>query len=284
MNKFRFLGLLLCVCSFMVAYAQKPQWVGNTPKELNSTYKFTEVVSTGSSLNAARVNAVHQLAENEQLVSAVQVSVNSGMLTRSSQVTGASGTNETITEDVDIDVRISGEKYRLQANRVDEYVAKSKYGEIVLHTLFMVAVNDHPVFDRTYVTTSYGAKPVFMSIIPGLGQWYKGSKVKGISMFAAEAASVAAIIVCENQRSSYIKKMQEQPKYADFYNDKASNWEMGRNISIGLAAGVWVYNIVDAIVAKGAPRIKVRRAGGRDFSIVPFATPEVSGVSLSYRF
>ena len=31
--------------------------------------------------------------------------------------------------------------------------------------------------DKVRLSTSYGAAPVFLSIIPGVGQWYKGSKV-----------------------------------------------------------------------------------------------------------
>ena len=172
-----------------------------------------------------------------------------------------------------------------QAVKVDEYVAGNKYGEVELHTLFMVAVCNNPKFDRTYLTTSYGATPVAMSVIPGLGQWYKGSKVKGISMFAAETAAVAGIIVCDNQHASYIKKAKEQPKYVKEYSSKADNWETGRNICIGVAAGIWVYNIVDAIVAKGAKRVVVRRADKGYFSMSPYVNSNNgAGVSFAYRF
>ena len=139
--------------------------------------------------------------------------------------------------------------------------------------------------DKIYLTTSYGFAPVGMSIIPGFGQWHKGSKTKGVCMFAAEATAVAGIIVCENQRASYIKKANEQPKFAKEYSGKADNWETGRNICIGLAAGVWVYNLIDAAVAKGSRRVNVKKQNGGGLSIAPFVTNEANmGLSFSYRF
>lgn len=265
------------------ALAQKPQWVGNTPKELNYTYKFVEIVSTGSTVEEARLDAKDRLTDDTQLQEGVRIYRRTKQHTNIDKVRSTqSGFSETIHDKIDIDMTVDGEKYDLQAVRVDEYADNDK-GSIRLHTLFMVALCDEPVFDRTYLTTSYGAKPVFMSIIPGLGQWYKGSKVKGVCMFAAEAVAVAGILVCDNQRASYVKKAQEQPKFIKEYSNRADNWETARNISIGVAAGIWLYNIIDAAVAKGSRRVAVDRAG-RGLTVAPMASPDGAGVSLAYRF
>lgn len=278
--------LLLLYLTFpLLSFAQKPKWVGNTPIEGNSTYKFVEVVSAGGSISTARTNALSVLAQDEQLNHTVEANVETGILTKVNQETVNDEMNEHIEDQMNINVSLKGKNYRLQAVKVDEYVAGEKYGEVELHTLFMVAVCDRPKFDRTYLTTSYGAAPVAMSIIPGLGQWYKGSKVKGVCMFGAEAVAVAGIIVCENQRASYIKKSKEQPKFAKEYGSKADHWDTGRNICIGVAAGIWFYNMVDAIVAKGAKRVVVKRADGGGLSMAPFAMPDGgAGVSFAYRF
>ncbi len=148
----------------------------------------------------------------------------------------------------------------------------------------MVALCENPVFDRSYLTTSYGAKPVVMSIIPGWGQWYKGSKAKAISLFASEALAVAGIIFCDNERASNVKMAKEQPKFASHYSNKADNWETGRNVCIGVAAGIWIYNIIDAAVAKGARRVIVNRADGSSLSVRPMATLGGAGVSVTYNF
>lgn len=277
--------LIAAFCVVAAVSAQKPKWVDNTPKELNQTYKFIEIISAGSDLSSARVDALHLLAQNQQLTKAVSVSVETGMLTHVEQTTENGKMNETITDNMDISVSVSGQEYKLQANKVDEYVEHGKrYGQLRLHTLFMVALCDNPQFDRTYLSTHYGAAPVLMSVIPGVGQWYKGSKVKGICLFAAEAAAVTGIIVCDNQRASYVKKMKEQPKFAQSYNNKADNWETSRNVCIGVAAGVWIYNLIDAAVAKGARRVVVKRADDGGLSLKPFAIPEAAGISLAYKF
>lgn len=266
-----------------IVMAQKPKWVGNTPQELNYSYKFVEVVSHGSGLDGARVSAIGQLADNEQLLDGVRVyrktketetidkrRVNNGPL------------QKTKDQHIVVETTIDGEKYNLQANRIDEW-GGYKNGTYELHTLYQVATCEDPVFDRTYLTTNYGATPVVMSIIPGLGQWYKGSKVKGICMFAAEAAAVAGILICNNEANTAEKNIKLEPKYAKHYEDKKSSWETGRNICIGAAAAIWIYNLIDAGVAKGARRVEVKPAGGY-FSMTPAVSTDYAGLSLTYNF
>lgn len=282
----KYLALLfVSMMGILTMSAQKPKWIGNTPVETNSTYKFVEIVSNGASIGGARANALSMLAQDEQLAHAVEANVNTGVLTNVSQKVDNGTISEQIEDDMTIDVKLNGKSYRLQAQKVDEYVEGKRYGEIILHTLYMVALSDNPRFDKVYLSSSYGLTPVFMSVIPGLGQWYKGSKPKGICMFAAEAAAVAGIIVCDNQKASYIKKMKEQPKFAKDYGNKADNWETGRNICIGVAAGIWVYNLIDAAVAKGSRRIIVKRQDGGGLSVSPYISNDANmGLSFSYRF
>lgn len=285
MNRIKgLIAFLMLLASASTLMAQKPRWVGNTPKETNSTYKFVEIVASGANISAARENTLSTLAQDEQLEHAVEVSVNTGALTKISQTQENGRVNEIVEDNMTIDVKMNGGTYRLQSQKVDEYVEGERYGEVVLHTLYMVALCDEPRFDKVRLSTSYGATPVFLSIIPGVGQWYKGSKVKGACMLASEAVAVAGIILCDNQRASYQKKAIEQPRFAKQYSSKASNWETGRNICIGVAAGLWVYNIVDAAVATGCRRVIVKRADGGGLSLAPFGHPQGAGLSLAYRF
>lgn len=283
MTSIRFFFIIVLVFLATTMVAQKPKWVDNTPKELNNTYKFVEVVSYATDIVSAREEAKKKLASNEQLTRTVQVNLETGKLRNIEQNIINGQINETIHERVDVQMHVSGKQFELQAYPVDEYVSHEQ-GMVKLHTLYMVAVEDNPVFDRTYLTTNYGATPVVMSIIPGLGQWYKGSKVKGICMFGATALGAAGALVCENQRNSYIKKIKEQPKFAKEYEDKKSSWETGRNICIGATAAVWVYNLIDAAVAKGARRVDVQSASRNHFTMAPFANSEYTGFSLTYNF
>ena len=274
-------ALLLTVLTIT---AQKPKWVGNTPHELNNSYKFVEVISFGSSYEGARMDAKQQLAMNEQLLNAIKVNVETGMKTHEEETIVNGKANAKYKEEVDIKMSTTGETYKLQAYAVDEYNAGRQGGLIKLHTLYMVAVQDKPTFDRTYLTTNYGATPVVMSIIPGLGQWYKGSKVKGICMFAAEAAAVAGILICNNEANTAEKNIKLEPKYAKHYEDKKSSWETGRNICIGAAAAIWIYNMIDAAVAKGARRVEVKPAGRSYVSLTPALNTDYAGLALTYNF
>ncbi len=279
----RFMLVLGFICICVCADAYKPKWINNTPQELNKTYVFVEIVSMGSTRNNAIIDSWQLLAQDMQVANACEVNVESGLLTETETVADIRGESVKMDEKSQVYVKVSGQSYKLQAVPVDRYWEEQN-GMIKLHTLFMVAVVDNPVFDRFDKTTSYGVKPVFMSVVPGLGQWYKGSKIKGIGMFAAEALAIGGVVLCENERSNNISKIKDQPKYAKEYKNKATNWETGRNIFIGVAAGIWIYNLIDAAVAKGARRVIVRRADGGDLSVRPKVLPDGAGVSFAYSF
>ena len=279
------LFLLFILVVPIMAFANKPKWVGNTPTELNNTYKFVEVISYGSSMKIARENAKQILAQNQQLLNAVTMNVDTGILTKVNQQMVNGNMREVINTEVEITIKETGKSFKLQAGIVDEYVAGyERGGEIKLHTLYMVAVTDDPVFDRTYTTTSYGAGAAAMSIIPGLGQFYKGSYLKGGLMMAGTAAGIVGIILCENQRADYKSKMKQQAQFAKDYNTKANNWETARNVAIGVTAAIYIYNLIDAAAAKGARRVIVKKANGNNVSFYPVATPYSAGVALTYNF
>ena len=280
----RIVIIVFYFCVSLIAFGQKPKWVNNTPKELNNTYKFIEILSSGSDLSSAQTNAKVNLAQSEQLRNAVTIALKTGVGILSGQEIKNNQRKEDINKKVNVQLEIDGEKYNLQAVIVDEHVAGMINGQISLRTLFMAALVDNPKFDRTYLTTSYGAAPVAMSLIPGVGQMYKGSTVKGVCMLGGVAALGIGALLCENTRSDYKNKMKEQPEFAQSYNTKANNYETARNILIGAAAAVYVYNLVDAAVAKGARRIIVKSATNSYLSLHPVATPYATGLSLTYNF
>lgn len=118
-----------------------------------------------------------------------------------------------------------------------------------------------------------------LSIIPGMGQFYKGSTTKGAVFLGLTAAAVAGVIVCESTRSSYKNKAIEQPKYTKDYSTKADNWETARNICIGVGGAIWVWNIIDAFTTKSAKR-KIVTSQNSSLSFQPFATPNAAGQGL----
>ena len=127
-------------------------------------------------------------------------------------------------------------------------------------------------------------KVFFMSLIPGVGQLYKGSKLKGGLILGGTVACAGMIIASENMRSSYIKKMQEKPVHKAFYNDKADLWCNVRNGFIGATAALYVYNLIDAAVAPGRRRVIVKEGNSIYFSFFPSWNQNMTGLSLVMNF
>ena len=285
----RLIFLVYVLFTFIWTSAQKPKWVNNTPLELNKTYKFIEIISTGNDLNSARIDALRLLAQDRQLTNAINVNVESGKLTHVDQTTVNGNFNEVIKEQIDINVKISGKNYQVQGQKIDEFAEKASNGQIKLHTLFMVAICNNPVFDNVYLTDKYGFTPAIFSLIPGAGQMYKGSYLKGGCILGSEILCAAGIILCESQRVDYKNKVKEQPRFAKTYNTKANNWAIGRNLCIGMAGAIYIYNLIDAAISSGARRIKIKQSGKADFTYKPCILLDASnqinlGLSLSYNF
>ncbi len=263
-------------------FGQKPRWVDNTPRELNHTYRFVEVVSQGSNLESARALSIANLKTNENLQEGIRVQRKTKETITRDKVFSDNGLkikkNDHIVEDIVID----GEPFRLQALRVDEFFTYDK-GVYTLHTLFEAATCNNPVFDYADKTEYYGIAPAFMSIVPGLGQLYKGQTAKAVMFFGGTVACAVGAVFCEDQRKDNVSKMKGsmQPQQ---YKTRATNWKTGRNICIGAAVSVWLYNVIDAAVAKGARRVVVRRTGTVNTALVPVVLPDGAALSLTCNF
>lgn len=145
------------------------------------------------------------------------------------------------------------------------------------YALFAVSASPNaPIYDEFSITRSYGLKPLAMSIVPGWGQMYKGSTGKGIAIIAAEVATVGGIIFTENERATNYSKMISQPQYAKQYKARVDNYETARNCCIGAAIAVYVYNLIDAIVAPGARRVVVEP---RNLQFSPMASAEIQDMT-----
>lgn len=156
-----------------------------------------------------------------------------------------------------------------------------------LDELYAVSEKDiTPHFDDFKLTRRYGVKPVFMSLIPGLGQIYKGQAAKGYSILGAEVVLCAAIIFGELNRSYYLKQARKNPENYGSWKSKANFFRTVRNIGIVLASATYLYNLMDAAFAKGAPHILISRQNSYPADIVftPVATPDRLGLGFSLTF
>ena len=156
-----------------------------------------------------------------------------------------------------------------------------------LDELYAISEKDEtPIFDNFKVTRRYGAKPVFMSLIPGLGQIYKGQAAKGYSILGTEVFFCAAIAYGEINRAYYMKQARKNPGNYDSWKSKAHTFRTVRNIGIVFASATYLYNLLDAAFAKGAPHILISQPNSYpvDMVFTPVAAPDHLGIGVSLTF
>lgn len=260
----------------------KPRWMTSSlPTPKSPGYIFISAQGSGSSLEEARqralVNLTSKLEHERGLVVSSHVKIE-----KTSERNSAPTKNQSFT----LEASEKGKEINLTCRVVDEYWERS-HGLYMVSELYTVNDTNSPAqgsySDNIKLTSSYGVAPVVYSLIPGVGQFYKGSNLKGGLMLGGTAVGVAAIIFTENQRATYAKKMKEHPQHIDFYRNKKSNWELGRNVAIGVTAALYVYNLVDAAVAPGRRRVVVSKSNV-NYSLAPVITPDSFGVGLAMNF
>lgn len=294
LNKTGFLLLVMCtalgalapfrVCAQKVLESSqklRPSWLANkTPRPQNGTFHYQITESEHMNLEDARHSCLLNLSTyikrnrsiSERAVAQIEAD----------HVDGKHAENESYR----FSYTIEGENINIISCKYDEYweyVIASDGSRIYrCYTLYGVADTPNATFDRLAFSQKYGARGFVRSlIVPGWGQLYKGNRTKGACILGGEVALVGGIILAENLRSSYRKKMREQPKHLAAYNTKADNWENVRNVCIGGAAALYVYSLIDALVANGRQRTIVRKPVR--FAVYP-TVGEYNGVSLAIGF
>ena len=297
---------ILIVCSTWMAQADnksdrlRPQWMTKQlPNPKSAGYIFVKAEGSGSSLEAARQSCLVELASYLETERGLQIN---NHFQQHSSMTTTKNYNEhrssnanmaydfTQTDNFNMEVIEKGRKINMVCRTIDEYWVKTgdTYFVTTLYTVADQNMYGGSYYDRISTTSRYGAAG-FASVIPGAGQFLKGDVAKGVSFLVADVACAAGIILCESTRAAYAAKVKQQPQYALQYSTRANNWATGRNICLGVTAGIWVWNIIDAFAAKGARRVVVKPQRGY-FSMTPTSTFDPihhthdMGVGVAYHF
>lgn len=161
-----------------------------------------------------------------------------------------------------LDIVAEGKPVTLQCMLVDEWV-HSKGGQREYCAVYELATRPDAQFIPCSITTRYGVAPVLMSVFPGAGQFYKGDALKGGLFLGGCVVGGAGIVFLESQRKAFATSREQThdvnliKKYAA--NEK--NLSIARNVTIGITAALYLYNLIDAAVAPGARRLVVSPAG-----------------------
>lgn len=176
------------------------------------------------------------------------------------------------------------------ARKIDDYSVYEDYVDntyqFEYYQLYAVADKGMTpeVFDDYELTRSYNSGATLMSIVPGLGQIYKGQSVKGYTIMGFEAALIATAIATNIKLHYCDKKIKEEPQYADSWRSKVNGWRNMRNISLGLAGGLYIYNLLDAALSKGTRQVIVHKRNRQKLVVTPVATFDGGGLALVVNF
>lgn len=238
---------------------ERPAWVNGYFFEEAKSY--IEVVSAdGYDEENARNKAAAIAIERRSLSTGkrVQVTVQNGM------------------------VRIEGnDELTVKTRIIDEYREHCGAGQYRVYLLVQTAKNPTFDFEPVKVTNDYTFSPrVF---VPGMAQLQKGSKAKGLFFILGETAFVGGIVIAESLRASYESKIGSTHNASDrtTYINNADNMQNLRNGFIAGAATLYLWNVIDGVVAKGKKHVVI---GTAELHVTPYLTPSSSGVALALRF
>lgn len=252
----RKLILILCLITFSFqAHADnRPPWMrGDMPERSNESYYFKVVQAEGSTQSEARHNAVLLLIGELARSQGVTITGRDIMQTLSENNNGKY--SEKSSTQTLYNIETAG--FKACFDVVDEY-----YDNKSCWVLFQVAhTPDKVSFDKVEFTINYKGSAIWRSVlVPGWGQMHKKSMGKGIAILTTQALSITGIFVCNNLSTSYYNKAlaERNTTTREQYQDRSTSYRNIRNGFIAAASAIYVYNIIDAVAAKGSKRYKVR--------------------------
>ena len=256
---------------------RRPRWLSEVPAASNGTFEYKVITVYAQTASEAKGLVPREVTSYVETTQKVQI-------TSVSKITSENH-NGDVSEENSFNMMaiVEGDPVNVVVKIIDEY-HEAKDGQGVYY--FLCAVGNPKAssvnFDRVQITDKYGVKGLWRSaILPGWGQMYKGSMGKGIAILGAEVVAAGGIVALEGMRSSYVTKAKTQPHYAQQYYSKASNCGIIRNGFILAAGAIYIYNLIDAIVAPGSRWVKTTNG---EFAFYPTVTTEGMGLTMAYHF
>ena len=266
----KLLLLLLLVAVQMTLVAQEmPQWVLQKPRPANDTYLYVVERGVGATEMEARNRAMGLVYRStiERLALAIDLaSINSA-------ITNGSNYGET------------SEAMNVPVNKVCEYMQREG-SQYVVYVLCQVAqYGNVPALFTPFTQCNQLAKSQYIahSFVPGLAQIKKGSVGKGTAFIVSEVVLVGGVVAAECLQRYYAQQisMTHNSTLKQRYAQNANVCQISRNVGIGCVAAVYVWNVIDGMVAKGKTQIPL---GTAELRLTPYADYESGGVAARVNF
>lgn len=250
---------------------EKPGWIFNKPTPTNNSYLYDVEWGDGKTPKEAENEAFAKVFR----YAAMQV----GQPFESSEINAALQSGK--------DYSVIAAQYNIPINKVCEF-SENVGGQYKVYILCQVAAAGNVMAqwsnfsdcDRQHVD---GIAVLKSALLPGLGQFHKGQNVKGVCFLTGEAVCVTAIVIGQSMRKTNINKMNNTTSVnaKKAYANKANTYTTIRNIGIGAAAAVYVWNVLDAIIAKSNHQYL---SYGSPVNLTPVVTDESVALSLNINF
>jgi aspartate 1-decarboxylase len=262
-------------------------WMNGAFPPKSNSFDYRVSRGEGHSLGEARRDAFHSLLID--LGNMAGVSVNSRTLTEIKRNLNYRNrdTYYNESERSTTAYRIEREGFKASFLKVSEYY---EYETTAAGTIYRVwelyEVSSRRSF-TPYIpeyTDRYGASAAWRSaLLPGWGQMHKGSMTKGLLVIGGEVALIGGIVATENLRAGYMQKINQthNATHIRTYAAKAGNMSNIRNLCITGAAALYIYNVIDAIVAPGDHYLLLR---DKRFSFTPTTADAYAGIALVINF
>lgn len=268
MKKLLFL-LLMAMSQMVICAEEMPQWVLQKPRPANDTYLYVVERGVGATEMEAHNRAMGLVYRStiERLALAIDLaSINSAI---------ANGSNYGETS----------EAMNVPVNKVCEYMQREG-SQYVVYVLCQVAqYGNVPALFTPFTQCNQLAKSQYIghSFVPGLAQIKKGSVGKGTAFIVSEVVLVGGVVAAECLQRYYAQQisMTHNSTLKQRYAQNANICQITRNICIGGVAAVYVWNVIDGIVAKGKPHVSI---DGKTLSFMPYATTEDAGLAVNFTF
>lgn len=258
-----------------------PHWVERIDDiyRYNSSYEYKCIIDEGRDLQSLKDNRLLNFALYMQRTNKIDGTIDRNVL--SENING--NINTRTTYKIAYQTRTSVEEFDCVV--IDEYWELDNSGTYRLYSLFAVSVMDViPQFDIYTTSTHYApSEGLVRSMLPGWGQIYKGSKVKGSLIILGEALGIGGIVFSYSMKSSYEKLMYEDPKHRVDYSMSADMWHNIGYGTIAFATAVYIYNLIDAAVAPGARRVIVLPQQ-QTLMLSPFISRDNNGLGITLKY
>ncbi len=270
----KYILLLLSILVFSLnCYAERPSWTyGDFPKSCNNTCTNNLILGIGKTKEEARVDALRQM-----FLMAI---------TRE----GASVNSDDMFDAIQkgVDFKVISYEYSIPLDIIcTPFFYQKGPEEWECYMLCQIPVDVDritPIFDNSCVDCDKKPKNPYIgySFVPGMAQIKKGSVAKGSCFIVGEIAFIGGIVVSECMRASYINKLKSTHNTTLHmkYTQNANNWAIARNVCIGGAVAVYVWNVIDGIVAKK----KIRCGDFAYIDIAPYAGFDNGGLAVNVQF